>query len=260
VNIAYTPQDAVIDTVAIILILLPEPTTTALGIAMMARPRGNNKLGATPSKPLHNYPDYIYRVDNIRGREITWEAKIIMPGQLSLQKPNKANVKLKKREELIYSRTASAQQLGQPTAQKLPPGVKVHHTLIKPLREVNAGSRIYTGEIIHHTIRELSQVTPAGIKQTSRIIMHHSIENSPGYLIAQNADKKGKSSNTVIHHTLKNAPAAHINNQIKIIKPPPVIKQHHTINSNPPLSGGAPLIQPPVSKRREPIIRKIDKP
>jgi hypothetical protein len=259
-NIAYTPQDAVIDTVAIILILLPEPTTTALGIAMMARPRGNNNQARASRRALRNYPDYVYRVDNIRGREIIWEAKIIMPGQLSLQKPNKADVKLNKREQLLYSRTESAQQLGQATAPKLPPGVKVHHTLIKPPREVKAGSITYTGEIIHHTMRDLSQVTPAGIKQTSGIIMHHSIENSPGYLIAQNADKKGKSSNTVIHHTLKNAPAAHINNQIKIIKPPPVIKQHHTINLNPPLSGGARLIQPPVSKRREPIIRKIDKP
>jgi hypothetical protein len=260
VDIAYTPKDAVIDTVAIILILLPEPTTTALGIALMARPRGNNHQAGASRKALHNYPDYVYRVDNIRGREITWEAKIIMPGQLSLQKPNKADVKLNKREQLLYSRTESAQQLGQATAPKLPPGVKVHHTLIKPPREVKAGSITYTGEIIHHTIRDLSQVTPAGIKQTSGILMHHTIENSPGYLIAQNAAKKDKSPNTVIHHTLKNAPAAHINNQIKIIKPPPVIKQHHTINLNPPLSGGARLIQPPVSRRRDPIIRKIGKP
>jgi len=89
--------------------------------------------------------------------------------------------------------------------------------------------------------------------------MHHTVENSTGYIIAQNAAKKGKSPNTVIHHTLKNAPAAHINNQIKIEKPPPVIKQHHTINSNPPLKDRAPLIPPPASKRREPIIRKIDR-
>jgi len=259
VDIVYTPKDAVIDSVAIILILLPEPTTTALGIALMARSRGNNNQTGASRKALHNYPDYVYRLDNIRGREITWEAKIILPGQLPLQRPNKSEAKLRKREELLYSRTASTQQPGQATAPKLPPGVKVRHTLIKPPREVKANPKIYDGEIIHHTIRELSQVTPAGKKLTSRINMHHTIENSPGYIIAQNADKKGKSQNTVVHHTLINAPAAHLNNPIKIEKPPPVIKQHHTISSNPPLNDRAPLIPPPVLKRREPIIRKIDR-
>jgi len=260
VEIAYTPKDAVIDTVAIILILLPEPTTTALGIALMARPRGNNHQAGTSHKALHNYPDYVYRVDNIRGREITWEAKIILPGQLPLQTPNKSGVTLRKREELLYSRTASTQQSGQVTAPKLPPGVKVHHSLIRPPREVKANPKIYDGEIIHHTIRELPKVTPVGKKPASGIKMHHTIENSPGYIIAQRADKQGKSQNTVVHHTLKNAPAAHIDNPVKIEKPPPVIRQHHAINSNPPLNGRAPLIPPPVSKKRGQLIRKIDKP
>lgn len=48
-SITRTPQVAVIDKVSIILILLPEPTTAALGIAVMARPRGNSNQVAAAS-------------------------------------------------------------------------------------------------------------------------------------------------------------------------------------------------------------------
>ena len=102
-TIQYTPKDAVLDVVAIALILAPEPITTPIGISILCRKRGGQEH--EQQHPLHLYPDYVYRVDNIRGREITWEARTIMPGQLPLKDVNRPEIKIKDREQYILSRT-----------------------------------------------------------------------------------------------------------------------------------------------------------
>jgi len=258
-NINYTPKDAVIDTAAIILILLPEPATTALGIAMMARPRGNNKP-ATSSKPLHNYPDYIYRVDTIHGREITWEARTIMAGQLQLQELNRPTVKIKPREEFIVGRKTTGQSPGQPASQKLPPGIKVHHTLINPPREIRPSEPAFIpGETVHHALRQLPKVAPVFKKSSPEVKIHHTIENSPGYIKARSGGIDQQPQPKIVHHSLQNSPAAQINNPIKIEKPPPAIIKHHTINKNPPIKRRGPLIPPPSRPSKRNISdRNID--
>lgn len=257
-DIAYTPKDAAIDTVAVILILLPEPATTALGIALLARPRGGKKKQlATVSR---RYPNYVYRVDNIRGREITWEARVIMPGQLPLQQPNRPAIKIKQRDELIQGRTANAQQRNQSTPIKLPPGVKVHHTLIKPPREIRTKPNIIPGETIHHELRQFPQTASAADRTSNPTHIHHTIENSPGYIQAQARPQQQIGSN-IIHHTLKDAPGAHMNNPIKIEKPI-IINRHHTLNPNPSIQ--EPLIPPATSKPKKPrnpgLIRRDTEP
>ncbi|MDD5681166.1 MAG: hypothetical protein PHI59_08000 [Candidatus Omnitrophica bacterium] len=244
-NLSYTPKDAVIDTVAIMLILFPEPATTALGIAIMARPRGGKKKQATRNVP-RRYPSYIYRVDNIRGREITWEAKVVMPGQLSLQRSNRANVNIKRRENLIISQTAGYQQTGQTTMTKLPPGVKVHHTIRRPVNEAQNIRKTGTEPVIHHTLREMPQQNNRK-QSTGGYTIHHTIENSPGYIRAQ-SDRRPQQKTNIIHHTLKNAPGAQLNNPIRIEKPTIIVK-HHTLNRNPAIP--EPLIpRVPSSRRR----------
>jgi len=227
VDVSYTPTDAVIDTVAIILILLPEPATTALGIAMMARPRGKKKQ-AMSSKPLHNYPDYIYRVDNIRGRDITWEVKIIKAGQLPLQQQNRPAVNIKRHEELILSRKTCATKSDQLTPHTTRPRTIIHHTL----RTQNEPAHIFKqGPPELHT--------------------HHTIENSPGYIKAMADGVNRKQEPKIIHHSLENSPDARMNKPISVEKPPPVIVQHHTLNPNPPIDNLKPLIPPaPRPKKR----------
>jgi len=86
-TVAYTPKDAVLDVVAIALILAPEPLTTPIGISLLLRKRGD---GANEmAHPVRVYPEYVYKVDTIRGREITWEVRTIQIGQLPLMELNK---------------------------------------------------------------------------------------------------------------------------------------------------------------------------
>jgi len=246
VAVSYTPTDAVIDTVAIILILLPEPATTALGIAMMARPRGKNKQ-AMSSKPLHNYPDYIYRVDNIRGRDITWEVRVTKAGQLPLQQPNRPAVKIKHREELILSRKTVAARSDQVISHTPLPGATTYHTIIKPPREIMAKSSIVPGDTIHHTLRTQPQSAPVFKQQPPEIHTHHTIEDSPGYIRAKAAGTNRQQGPKIVHHSLENSPAAQIIKPIKIEKPSTVIIEHHTLNTKPPIDRRGPLI-PPASQ------------
>lgn len=215
-NVSYTPKDAVIDTVAIMLIIFPEPATTALGIAMMARPRGKKKNSRVSNKLLRSYPDYVYRVDNIRGREISWEARITKTGQLPLQ------------------------QLNKPVLN------------IKQQRTFRPKSTIIQGEIIHHALREYPK--PATILKKSPVEgnIHHTIENSPGYIKSQSTKKQQRQQNTVIHHSIENSPAAHILNPVKIEKPS-VILQHHTI-INPPLKQRRQLIPPAIASSKRKLV------
>lgn len=245
-DISYTPKDAVIDSIAVILILFPEPATTALGIAMMARPRGKKKQASASVKLLHNYPDYIYRVDNIRGREITWEARVIMPGQLPLQRPNRANIKIKGREEYVFSRSTNDKLNNLKAPLKLPPGVKVHHTLIKPIHAIQNRPKFGSEQIMHHELRQAPQ-PPTG-KRSGVVddVIHHTIENSPGYIRAQ-AGEKRRFTPQIINHSLKDSPAAYMNNPIKIEKPTIIVK-HHALNPSPSIK--EPLISPPLPRRR----------
>ena len=103
-TVAYTPKDAVLDVVAIALILAPEPVTTPIGIALLMRKRGTSDSEAR--YPVRMYPEYVYKIDNIRGREITWEVRTLQPGQLPLMDLNKPSVQIKPREQFIRSRTA----------------------------------------------------------------------------------------------------------------------------------------------------------
>ena len=86
-TVAYTPKDAVLDVVAVALILAPEPLTTPIGISLLMRKRGDGAHETT--HPIRLYPEYVYKVDTIRGREITWEVRTIQTGQLPLKELNK---------------------------------------------------------------------------------------------------------------------------------------------------------------------------
>ncbi|MCX6004259.1 MAG: hypothetical protein NT082_01070, partial [Chloroflexi bacterium] len=182
-TVAYTPKDVALDVVAIALILAPEPFTTPVGISLLCRKRGSN--ASEPRKPLHNYPEYVYKVENIRGRTITYEARTIHPGQLPLPELNRPAVKIKPREEFILSRIPAEKSSAQ-TTTKLPPYVKVHHTIIKPPHiYANEAPRFIPGETIHHELRPLSQAIPVVRKAEPDIKVHHTIENSPGYIRSQ---------------------------------------------------------------------------
>jgi len=131
-TIVYTPKDAALDIIAITLILLPEPVTTPIGIGILCRKRNGSEH--EPTHPFHFSPDYVYKVDNIRGREITWQARTILPGQLPLSELNRPEIKIKEREQYILSRTKPEKSSAQKIAENLPPGVKVHHEIFRPPR------------------------------------------------------------------------------------------------------------------------------
>ncbi|MDD5398762.1 MAG: hypothetical protein PHU70_06740, partial [Dehalococcoidia bacterium] len=179
-TIAYTPKDAVLDVAAIALILAPEPFTTPIGIALLVRKRGS--AASEPKYRIRTDPEYTYKVDNIRGREITWEVRTIQPGQLPLKGLNRPAVQVKPREQFIRSRTAPEKSAAQKRAENLPPGVKVHHEIFRPgPAPITAQGSFIPGETIHHTLRQMPQPVQqsGGLQQSTGI--HHTIENSPGY-------------------------------------------------------------------------------
>lgn len=251
-TIVYNPKDAVLDTVAIVLILLPEPTTTAMGIALLARPRGKN----APSHPelahvYHHYPEYQYRVENIRGREITWEVRTFMPGQLPMSDPNKPAIKTRPREHSIYSLTPAAAS-PQSAARKLPPGVKVHHEIFRPSPIPLAGRNVYIpGETIHHTLREVPQGPVVNRRQPAGQI-HHTIENSPAYIKAQSAGIP-QARSKIIHHTIQDSPGVQHGNPANIIKPVRIV-EHHELNKTQPININGRMIRPPSQPSRRPQI------
>lgn len=245
-TVALIPKDAVLDAVAIALILAPEPTTTAMGIAMLCRKRGSNGQNA-PSKPPHNYPAYVYKVEEIRGRTITYEVRSIHPGQLPHPELNRPDIKIEPRVELILSHKLAQKNSQPPSTPKLPPNVKVHHTVIKPPAVKQQPPAFIPGETIHHEIRPLLSPAPTFKGSAPEVNVHHAIENSPGYIRVRSrgASYQGQQ---IIHHTLKDAPAAQISKPLRIEKPQH-IAEHHTLNTNPTLPGKGPLIPPPPAHK-----------
>jgi hypothetical protein len=241
VTFVYTPKDAVLDVVAILLIIAPEPVTTPIGISLLLRKRGTAASPHEPTQPLRLYPEYQYRVENIRGRQITWEVRTVMPGQLPLSELNKPNVKIKPREQYIYSRTTAATT----PAQKLPPGVKVHHEIYRPSPIPLAGRNVYIpGETIHHNLREMPQGSPAVNRGQPAGNIHHTIENSPGYIKAQSSGKPVSGPN-IIHHTIQGSPAVQHGNPANIVKPVRIV-EHHELNKTPPINVNGRIIRPPA--------------
>ena len=236
-SVDYTPKDAVLDVVAVALILAPEPASTAIGVTMLCRKRGSNTN--QPSKPLFNYPEYVYKVEEIRGRTITYEVKTMHAGQLPHPELNRPDIKIKPREEFILGRKWAEKSIDHLSTPRLPADVKVHHTIIKPARITKQEAPVFIpGETLHHTI-----------------------ENSPGYIRAQSRGASTQPKPQIIHHTLKDAPAAQIGNLLRIEKPQGVV-EHHTLNTNPSLQGKGPIIPPPPtrkntsSRNNEPDIRR----
>lgn len=251
-TIDYTLQDTVLDTVAIILILLPEPATTAMGISLLARRRGKNTSGPPePEHIYHHYPEYHYRVENIRGREITWEVRTFMPGQLPLSKPNKPAVSARPREYSIYALTPAAAS-SQSTTRKLPPGVKVHHEIYRPSPIPLAGRNVYIpGETIHHTLREVPQGPVVNRRQPAGQI-HHTIENSPAYIKAQFAGIPQAKLN-IIHHTIQDSPGMQRGNPANIVKPVHIV-EHHELNKTQFINVNGRMIRAPSQSARRPQI------
>jgi len=254
-TIAYTPKDAVLDIVAVALILAPEPASTAIGIAMLARPRGTTK---TEERLLRRtYPEYVYRVDNIRGREITWEVRTIQPGQLPLKDINRPAIQIKARDQYILSRTVPEKSAGQKIRENLPPGVKVHHEIFRPgSAPVRAQPAFIPGETIHHTLRQM----PQHISGPQQPTIHHTIENSPGYRRAQAYGVTNNQQPGVIHHTIRESPAARGGNPANIVKPVRIV-EHHTLNANPPVMYKGRLIRQTLPTTHSPnkggiIVRK----
>jgi len=251
-SIAYTPKDAVIDVVAVALILAPEPASTAIGIAMLARPRGASK--PETKLPRRTYPEYVYKIDNIRGREITWEVRTIQPGQLPLIDLNRPAVQIKPREQFIRSRTSPEKSAAQKRAENLPPGVKVHHEIYRPgPAPVKGQAAFIPGETIHHTLRQMPQSGQPGGRTQQSAGIHHTIENSPGYRRAQAGGGYTNPQPGTIHHTIMESPAARGGNPANIVKPVRIV-EHHTINPNPPIQYKGRLIRQdpliPPSERR----------
>lgn len=244
-TINYTPKDAVIDVIAIALIVAPEPLTTPIGISLLMRKRGSSAQHE-PSKPLHNYPDYVYKVDTIRGREITWEVRTIQPGQLPLKELNKPEVKIKPREQYILSRTAPAKSASQRLAENLPPGVKVHHEIFRPSPiQVSGRQTFIPGETVHHTIRQLPQPNTMANQRLGATV-HHTIENSPGYYRAQAVGNTVSSGPRIIHHTIQDSPGVQRGNPANIVRPVRII-EHHSLNATPPVRVNGRLFQPSTS-------------
>jgi len=245
VTVAYTPKDAVLDVVAVALILAPEPVTTPIGISLLCRKRGSE--ASQPHKPLHNYPEYVYKVENIRGRTITYEARTVRVGQLPLPELNRPAVKIKPREEYILSRQPRVMSTLPEGISRLPSDVKTHHTIIRTSHvPANATPRFIPGETIHHELKPLPQTVPVFKRVEPEIKVHHTIENSPGYIRSQSR-KIQPAQSGIIHHTLQSAPGAQIGNPIRIERPVRII-EHHTLNTNPTLPGKGPLIPPPIRK------------
>ena len=246
-TVAYTPKDAVLDVVAVALILAPEPVTTPIGISLLMRKRGSD--ANQPTKPLHNYPEYVYKVEEIRGRTITYEVRTMHPGQLPHPELNRPDIKIKPREEFILGRKPAEKSADRPSSSRLPADVKVHHTIIKPPRTTKQGPPVFIpGETIHHELRPLSSPAPVFRKSAPEISVHHTIESSPGYIMAQSRGASPQQKPQIIHHTLKDAPAAQIGNPLRIEKPQRII-EHHTLNTNPSLPGKGPLIPPPPTRK-----------
>jgi hypothetical protein len=252
-TIVYTPKDAALDVIAITLILLPEPVTTPIGIALLCRKRGAQH---EPTHPFHMHPDFVYKVDNIRGREITWQVRTILPGQLPLSKLNKPDIKIKERQQYILSRTRPEKSAAQIRAENLPPGVKVHHEIFRPPRfPVSNQPAFIPGETVHHTLRPLPQASPVINKAQPQSNIHHTIESSPGYIKAQAGGTVAGSQPTIIHHTIKDSPAMQHGNPGNIVKQVRIV-EHHTLNTNPPMRINGRIIQqpliPPATKRTTP--------
>jgi len=240
-TIAYTPKDAALDIVAIALILAPEPVTTPIGIALLMRKRGAEAQAT--SRPVRMYPEYVYKVDNIRGREITWEVRTIQPGQLPLKDPNKPTMQIKPREQYIRSRTAPEKSAGQKIAENLPPGVKVHHEIFRPGRAPLKGPASFIpGETIHHTLRQMPQPGQQNGGAQPSTNIHHTIENSPGYRKAQAGGGNAASQPGVIHHNIRQSPAARGGNPANIVKPVRIV-EHHTIDTSPTIQYKGRLIR-----------------
>jgi hypothetical protein len=243
VTVNYTPKDAVIDVIAIALVIAPEPLTTGIGISLLLRKRGSSEQHE-PGKPLHNYPDYVYKVDTIRGREITWEVRTIQPGQLPLKELNKPEVKIKPREQYILSRTPAAKSASQLLAENLPPGVKVHHEIFRPPRfPDSSGPAFVPGETVHHTLRQLPQLNTMANRAQPGATVHHTIENSPGYFKALAGGNSIDSGPRIIHHTINDSPGVQHGNPANIVRPVRII-EHHSLNATPPVRVNGRLFQP----------------
>jgi hypothetical protein len=239
-TVAYTPKDAVLDVVAIALILAPEPVTTPIGIALLMRKRGE---GSESKYPLHMYPEYVYKVDNIRGREITWEVRTIQPGQLPLKDLNKPSVHIKPREQYIQSRTAPEKSAGQKIAENLPPGVKVHHEIFRPGPAPAKGQAAFIpGETVHHTLRQMPQSVQQNRRTQPSANIHHTIENSPGYLRAKAGGGNDAPQPGIIHHSIRESSAVGRGNPANIVKPVRIV-EHHTIDATPPIQYKGRLIR-----------------
>jgi hypothetical protein len=229
--VAYTPKDAVLDVVAIALILAPEPLTTPIGISLLMRKRGDQ--ANAPAHPIRLYPEYVYKVDTIRGREITWEVRTIQTGQLPLKELNKPNIDIKHREEFIRSRTAPEKSAAQKISENLPPGVKVHHEIFRPPRTpAREQSAFIPGETIQHTLRQLPQSNTLNNKGQASGNIHHTIENSPGYYRATASGEGRSTAPGMIHHKLKEVPRS--GNPANIVKPVRIV-QHHPVDPTPPI-------------------------
>jgi hypothetical protein len=230
-TVAYTPKDAVLDVVAIALILAPEPVTTPIGIALLMRKRGED---SESKYPVRMYPEFVYKVDNIRGREITWEVRTIQPGQLPLKDLNKPSMQIKPREQFIMSRTAPEKSAGQKIAENLPPGVKVHHEIFWPGPAPAGGqSSFIPGETIHHTLRQMPQSGQQSGREQPAAGIHHTIENSPGYRRAQAGDRNSTPQPGIIHHSIRES-AGRGGNPANIVKPVRIV-EHHTMDTTPPI-------------------------
>jgi len=230
-TVVYTPKDAVLDVVAIALILAPEPFTTPIGISLLMRKRGAQ--AHDPAHPIRLYPEYVYKVDTIRGREITWEVRTIQIGQLPLKELNKPNIQIKHREEFIRSRTAPEKSAAQKISENLPPGVKVHHEIFRPPRApAREQSAFIPGETIHHQVRQVPQSNTLNNKGQTSGNIHHTIENSPGYYRAMAGSDGRAAPPGIIHHTIKQVP--HSGNPANIVKPVRIV-QHHNVDPTPPI-------------------------
>lgn len=253
-TISYTPKDAIIDLVALALIVAPEPATTAIGLSLLLRNRGSSAQSQI-THPHTSLPEYQYRVDTIRGRKITWEVRTILPGQLPLPDLNKPSVKIKPREQLIYPATASHSSAWGTTNEKLPPGVKVHHTIFRAQSlELPPKNVFIPGQTIHHTIREFPRVSAVINKKVESNTIHHTIENSPGYIKAKSEGIR-VSEPKIIHHTIQNSPAMQHGNPANITRPVRII-QHHTINESPNININGRLIRLPATGVNRPTIYK----
>ena len=239
-TVAYTPKDAVIDVIAVALILAPEPLTTPIGISLLMRKRGDATQNGF-AHPVHMYPEYVYKVDTIRGREITWEVRTIQPGQLPLKEVNKPTVQINHREEFIRSRTAPEKSAAQKISENLPPGVKVYHEIFRPPRMPAQGQPAFIpGETVHHNLRPMPQSNPLNNKAQQPANIHHTIENSPGYLRAKAGGGDPASQSKIIHHAIKEAPRS--GNPANIVRPVRIVA-HHAIDPAPPINFKGRLIR-----------------